>query len=274
MRIAFAGDWHANTDWAVKAIEHARQDGAEIILHLGDYGYNFTPTFRNKVELALAQAHINLLFVDGNHENFAWLLSQPTMDDGRRRISQHVYHLPRGYRWEWDGIRFMAVGGAYSVDRKWRRINHSWWSEEVLTDEQIEKACVGDKVDVLVSHDCPSGVIIPGLEDGPQMFPPLEILRAEEHRTQFRKIVDAVQPKQIWHGHYHRRYDSMVDFGYGPVEVHGLDMDATSLEENVMLVDLRSPVQPDRVSDRVGVGVIDEDPHSIRDNSVDRDVRG
>lgn len=239
MKIAYAGDWHANTKWAVRAIEYARAEGAEHILHLGDYGYDFTSDFKNEVELALAQAHIGLWFIDGNHENFSWLYKQPVQDDGRRRISQHVYHLPRGYQWNWDGVQFMAVGGAYSVDRKWRKLNTSWWLEELITDEEVEAACAGEKVDILISHDCPTGVIIPGIDTGgPSMFPPLEILRANEHRTQLRKIVDAVHPTEIWHGHYHRHYDALANFGYGDVKVHGLDMDATNLSYNVVVVDL------------------------------------
>lgn len=235
MKIAYAGDWHANREWAVRAIEYAREQGAEIIVHLGDYGYNFTPGFRNDVELALSQAHMDLWFVDGNHENFTRLYSQPKMANGRRRISEHVYHLPRGHRWEWNGVKFLAVGGAYSVDRRWRQHGVSWWSEEVVTDQEVELACKGGPVDVLISHDVPSGFEIPGLSSG--VWPPLEILRAEEHRTQLRKIVDSVKPREVWHGHYHVRYDKEVDFGYGKVEVHGLDMDATSLEDNVIILE-------------------------------------
>lgn len=238
MKVAYAGDWHANRQWAKQAIQYAREQGAEIIVHLGDYGYDFTPGFRNEVELALAQAHIDLWFVDGNHEDFTWLYSQPLMEDGRRKISQHVYHLPRGYQWNWGGVQFMAVGGAYSVDRKWRKLNKSWWLEEQITDEEVEAACSGEKVDIMITHDCPSGVIIPGIDTGePSMFPALDILRSQEHRTQLRKIVDSVRPNEIWHGHYHRRYDALADFGYGQVEVHGLDMDATRLEDNVIIVD-------------------------------------
>lgn len=241
MRIAYAGDWHANANWAVSAICHAKEQEADIILHLGDYGYDFRPKFRDEVELALTQNDINLWFIDGNHEDFTWLYKQPAMDDGRRKISDHVWHLPRGYQWNWGGVQFMAVGGAYSVDRRWRKRNVSWWLEEVLTDEEIEAACAGEKTDVLISHDCPSGVLIPGVDDGgPSMWPPLEILRANEHRAQLRKIVDAIKPQQIWHGHYHRRYDTLANFGYGPVEVRGLDMDATTHKDNVVIVDLPS----------------------------------
>jgi len=239
VRIAFAGDWHANANWAVSAIGYARDHEADIILHLGDYGYDFRSKFRNDVEQALVDADMALWFIDGNHENFNWLYQQPTIDDGRRRISDHVWHLPRGYQWNWGGVQFMSVGGAYSVDRKWRVLHKSWWLEEVLTDEQIEAACAGEKTDILISHDCPSGVHIPGVDDdGPSMWPPLEILRANEHRVQLRKIVDAIKPSEIWHGHYHRRYDALADFGYGRVEVHGLDMDATNLKDNVVIKEI------------------------------------
>jgi predicted phosphodiesterase len=238
MKIAYAGDWHANTQWAVKAIEYARENGAEHIIHLGDYGYDFRPSFRNDVELALAQAHIKLWFVDGNHEDFNWLYKQPVNESGLRKISEHVYHMPRGFRWEWEDVKFLAVGGAYSVDRRWRKLNESWWAEEVITDEQVQEAIKGGPADVLISHDCPAGVEIPGLESTSKMFPPLEILRSNEHQMLLNKIANVVQPKVIWHGHYHRRYSTVANLGYAYVEVHGLDMDATNLKDNVVIVDL------------------------------------
>jgi len=243
MKIAYAGDWHANKHWATIAIQYARENGAEHILHLGDFGYDFSPGFRNAVELALSQAHINLWFVDGNHENFNWLYGQKAFDDGRRPISKHVYHLPRGYQWNWNGNQFMAVGGAYSVDRKWREENISYWLDEEITDEEVEKACAGERADILISHDCPTGAIIPGIDDSEPntMFPAWAIAAAQQHRGQLRKMVDVIQPKEIWHGHYHRRYDTLANFGYGSVDVHGLDMDATRLEDNVVVVEL-----PDR----------------------------
>jgi len=49
-------------------------------------------------------------------------------------------------------------------------------------------------------------------------------------------VVNAVRPGQIWHGHYHRRYDARADLGYGSVQVHGLHCDGWYLEENVVVV--------------------------------------
>ncbi len=35
-RVAFAGDWHVNGGWAERAIAHAKDRGADVIVHLGD----------------------------------------------------------------------------------------------------------------------------------------------------------------------------------------------------------------------------------------------
>lgn len=237
-KIAFAGDWHANKMWAVQAILFAASHGADTIIHLGDYGYDFDPTFRGVVNDALEETDLTLQFVDGNHEDFSWLLSQPVQEDGRRQISDRVYHLPRGYRWEWDGVTFLALGGAFSVDRQWRVLGDSFWIEETITPEEVKLACEGGLVDVLVSHDCPSGVLIPGLERNTPYLPAEALHYAKNHRIRLRDVVDEVQPLSVWHGHYHIPYETRTDFGYGPVAVMGLGMDGEVMHHNVTVVDL------------------------------------
>lgn len=237
IKIAFAGDWHGNKYWACNAIEYAAGAGAQTIIHLGDYGYKFSEMFRNSIETTLARTGLTLQFVDGNHEDFPFLYRWLVGKDGRRQITSHVFHLPRGYRWTWGGVRFLAVGGAYSVDRQWREADE-WWEEETITDEDIACATNGGPVDVLVSHDAPSGFIIPGIAQNASIFPPDAIEKANEHRTRLRDIVDVVTPKAIWHGHYHVYYKKMVDLGYGPVWVAGLNMDGTRMHTNINVIDL------------------------------------
>lgn len=236
MRVAFAGDWHGNAYWATQAIEYASAHKAEVIVHLGDYGYDFYRSFRNSVESTLRRVGLELVFVDGNHENFNWLYDKPIEKDGRRRISPRVHHLPRGYRWIWDDVRFLALGGAVSVDKKWRQLDVSWWTQETLTDEEIATAVAGGPVDVLVSHDCPAGFRIPGLSDNPP-FPPEAILESEAHRIRLSQVVDVVQPRFVFHGHYHVSYTRTVNFDYGPCNVYGLDCDGSSERTNVLVMD-------------------------------------
>jgi len=237
-RIAVAGDWHENGPWARKAIAHAAEQGADVIVHVGDYGYEYSAKFMKAVETALAAAGIALLFVDGNHENHPTLNRYAIGTNGLRQLTPHVWHMPRGFRWTWAGVRFLALGGAHSVDRPWREPGISWWKEEWITEAQAQHAIDGGPADVLVSHDCPAGVHIPDLDRTAHLFPPLEIMRADEHRRILRRVTDAVQPSTIWHGHYHRAYETIADLGYGPVQVTGLDCDETSLACNVRVVDM------------------------------------
>lgn len=238
LRIAVAGDWHANAGWAERTITCAKDRCADVIVHLGDFGYEFTPGFLRRVSTALAHAQLSLLFVDGNHESFDRLNRYPIRASGLREIAQGIYHLPRGFRWTWGGVRFLALGGAHSVDRPYRVPGVSWWPQELITPEQAADAIAGGPTDVLVAHDCPAGVDIPGLEDTAHLFPPLEILRADEHRQTLRTVVNAVRPREIWHGHYHRHYQTTTDLGYGAVRVTGLDCDETHLGRNVQIIAL------------------------------------
>jgi predicted phosphodiesterase len=236
--IAFAGDWHMNGAWARSAIQHAGRLGADVIVHLGDFGFTYNDRYLLAVETALAGAGIPLLFVDGNHES-PKLLKFPLRSNGLRQLTDHIWHLPRGFRWKWNGVRFLAMGGAHSVDRPWRKAGADWWPGETITAEQAAAAIAGGPADVLVSHDCPAGVVIPGVDDrGDDLapFPFVELLRSAEHRQLLRTVADAARPRVIVHGHYHVSYSAVAEFGHGFVAAMGLDCDNTKLERNVRMV--------------------------------------
>ena len=81
MRVAYAGDWHANTRWAIKAIEYAQEQGAdEIPASLRRLWSTTSPKkSRDGVEAALVKANLKLLVHrSATMENLEWLLKQPT----------------------------------------------------------------------------------------------------------------------------------------------------------------------------------------------------
>ncbi len=224
-QVAFAGDWEAEISWADISVERAAEVGADVIVQLGDFGHRFTRRYLEVVDDACRRTGVPVLFVDGNHEDHQWLARQPLVASGARQIASMVYHLPRGFRWSWYGIRFLALGGAHSVDRPTRlRSGQLWQPEERITVTDAALAVRGGAVDVLVSHDCPSGVDIPGLGTGRPMFHPDEIAQSNLNRRLLATIVEEVRPAAVWHGHYHRRYRTTADFGYGPVTVNGLGL--------------------------------------------------
>ena len=114
----------------------------------------------------------------------------------------------------------------------------SWWREETVTEADLNRAVAGGPADVLVAHDCPAGVEIPGLAETAHLWPAEELVAAEAHRRRLRSVVDLVRPSTVWHGHFHRRYSATTNLGYGPVSVHGLDCDESTLDSNVTVVAL------------------------------------
>lgn len=233
--MALAGDWHANVDHAVAAIRYAKEQGANVLVHVGDFGFRFERRFVEAVIVQLFRLDMPLMFVEGNHDDPS-PLNDPLAPNGLCEIGQNLWHIPRGFRWRWAGKTWLGCGGAHSVDRQWRIPGYSWWPEETITEADVDRCSTGP-ADVLVCHDTPAGYRIPGLGDG-SVFPASEIAAAERHRDVLRRIVDATHPRTIVHGHYHLAYDVDVDLGYGPVRVVGLDMDGGALDRNVRVFDI------------------------------------
>jgi Calcineurin-like phosphoesterase len=232
-RILVAGDWHGDEDWALSVIRRAQstlaRESPRLILQLGDFGVwpdRAGQDYLARVSKALAEVEAELWFIDGNHEDFPQLarLASDTTPDGRVVVRPGLFHLPRGYHWTWHGLRWLACGGGVSLDRAGRTEGVDWWPAEEITDAQEAAISSGGHADVLVSHDCPSGVAHT-FGRPPSWWDPVDLARNDAHRRRLQRIVDAVQPSRIMHGHLHRAYQRSCDFGYGPVQVTGLDAD-------------------------------------------------
>lgn len=246
--IVLAGDWHGNIPWALFAITAAHDQGAKVIVHLGDFGLwrndPGTIDYLSRVHRRLLQLGMVLIWTDGNHEDHdrldAWPIDNAT---GMRKITNTIWHLPRGFRWRWHGKVWMALGGAHSVDRLQRSPGRSWWPREFLSAEEVEYAQrddpeFGSKVDVMVCHDAPAKADVPVLR-GPSDWPIQDLAMSARHRELIGEVVEAVRPGVLYHGHYHCRWSGEIkrDDG-GMTRVIGLAEDTTHLGENLLLLDL------------------------------------
>lgn len=142
----------------------------------------------------LSRKKFTICFVDGNHENMDRLAEFPIVDyhGGKaHKIKANVFHLMRGYVFEFDGKKFWCFGGAQSHDirdgildlydfgsakefydaiKQWSlagkmfRINHvSWWKEELPSEEEMQRGREtlsehGNKVDYIITH-CPPQMV-------------------------------------------------------------------------------------------------------------------
>lgn len=247
-KFIIAGDWHGNAPQGLNVIQSAKIRHIPAIIHVGDFGiwFNDKP-YLNKLERALKEADIHLYFIDGNHEDFNRLYEKRFNEDGTRYVRDHIHYLPRGFRWEWGGVTFMGLGGAASIDQKFRRINHSWWPQELLTDEDVANAIAGGKVDVMFTHDSPASApnsITDNLSEqmAAAKFYGRDILDiCTDHRIKLAEVTDVVTPKILFHGHYHRymtgsyRHND-ADRSYG--RVIGLDQGQGPFRDHTYIFDI------------------------------------
>ena len=106
------------------------------------------------------------LFVDGNHENHHALAmySVEEWNGGKgHRISDSILHLMRGEYYTINGKTFWVMGGADSTDKLFRRVNVSWWKEELPTHAELEYGlnnlkAHGMTVDYIITHDCSTSI--------------------------------------------------------------------------------------------------------------------
>ncbi|MEB3023043.1 MULTISPECIES: metallophosphoesterase family protein [Mycolicibacter] len=242
-RIVVAGDWDGNTGRACLVIWYAGTRNIPLVLQLGDFGFwtpgEETESYLDAVEASCAEHGVQVICLDGNHEFFPALYALPVSPEtGMRPLRPHVHHLPRGLRWRWHGKTWMALGGAHSVDRLQRSEGRSWWKDEHLTQADVERAITPGPVDVIVSHDAPDGVLVPGLR--PDQFPASELATAEWHRRQVGTVVYATTPQLLLHGHYHVRYTGRC----GTTTVLGLADDSAMLADNIVVLNLVGDLQP------------------------------
>lgn len=216
MRVAIAGDWHGDIWVGTRALEDIRKLGVQRVLHLGDFGVGF---YKRSLSPVLIDLDMEIWVTLGNHENYD-LVRQLPVENGVATLDDRILLLPRGHAWEDDGVRFLSLGGASSIDRSQRRPGWSWWADELITQADVETAITSSPsgTDILLTHEAPE---IAGVVEGfPFGYWPLE---DEKTSLSQRKLVEQVwqgtKPYRTFHGHHHKRYDREVGYGQW---IHGL----------------------------------------------------
>jgi Calcineurin-like phosphoesterase superfamily domain len=249
VRVLIVGDLHCDTAAAIKVIDHAAEVGADVIMQVGDFGFwprtESGRKFLRKAETRLDRLGLQLWWVDGNHDDLQALRTRPVEADGRRRVSEHIWHLPRGHRWVWGGTAWVAAGGAVSVDRYGRTEGVSWFRDEALTEADVDQIVAGGAADVIVAHDGPWGDGVLGrrlsldmpVPDRGSWWPEELLLESDAHMRRMRRLVEGVGAGRVFHGHHHVRYDDLLTATHGSVKVTGLGDNEGPIDQAWILVD-------------------------------------
>jgi hypothetical protein len=243
MRVLLVGDLHANTPW----LEHVVYPAAErlevgAICQLGDFGY--WPGSREGFLEAAELAPVPLYFLDGNHEHHDALAAHVAHARERECLGSfepvpfggQLHYLPRGARLEWGGVVVGVLGGAHSIDRAYRTMGRDWFSDEDISDADVERLAEGGSCQVLLTHDAPSAAALPLMLPRDEAWL-RELGACELGREKLNDAVDRTRPELVVHGHYHKRWSLRVKREWGSYRLVGLSEDGSDIAGNLALLE-------------------------------------
>lgn len=252
MKVGIAGDWHGNTKWAVSVLDAFAEAGVWEVYQLGDFGIwpgESGKKFVDDVCEALERNGQTLWVVPGNHEDYTQIEDPETLDGSvppiqvfREGEGWQLALLPRGTVWEREGVRFLALGGAPSIDYPDRVEGRNWWRAEMIRDSDLLRLRGLGKIDVMLTHDAPDDgtQAVQDIIDGKNEFgfgwSNAGLKYAARGRWKMNKAVEMVQPKMFVHGHMHVA-DVSQDEKTGRTYVA---LAADGNEGNVMMIDLEA----------------------------------
>lgn len=210
--LAFAGDWHGDTFWAKNVLHVLNGMGIKRLYHVGDFGLwpgNDGASFLYKTHRWLEKYDMEIWVTPGNHEDWPRLEQLYAKYQGEiapvSKKYSRIKFLPRGYRWEDQGVSFVSLGGAPSIDREYRREGKSWWPEEMITTEHVAQTVAGGYADIMITHDSPRPGVrrVEEIVSGKSMWSTAVKAYAAVGRELLTQAFDGVKPRLLVHGHYH-----------------------------------------------------------------------
>lgn len=230
MRILILGDTHAHEPAIVEAYMQAAELGLDRIFQVGDFGYwprkrlhlNEESEYLLTVNALGARFGLPCYWLPGNHEDwdsYDTLIENGPHDDEGFAVHGWMRATPRVHRWEWDGIRFGSIGGAFSIDRFVRKEGWSWFKQEVPRWEDVETLGM-DPVDVMLTHDAPVNVATEIWGQPAIRFNPHEMVEAHQSQAVIAAAMHNTRPKITFHGHWHGR----TQYKFEGMTVQGLHM--------------------------------------------------
>lgn len=156
-------------------VEWSKEHQGDELIILGDAGINYYGGIVDCLEKGgidgnggLNGLGITLFCIHGNHENRPENISGYKYKEHRGGRVMYEEAFPNilfavdGEVYDFDGMKSIVIGGAYSVDKEIRILSgNKWWADEQPSDEikiQVEKKLVslGWNVDLVLTHTCPT----------------------------------------------------------------------------------------------------------------------
>ena len=164
--VYFMGDIHGRIEKPRSFVERHNVTENDVIIILGDVGANYYGDRRDrKLKTDLCKLGPIFFCIHGNHEKRPSTIAGYQTKAWNGGLVWYEEEYPNllfakdGDVYTIDGIRYLVLGGAYSVDKQYR-LDHGygWWPDEQPSDEikaYVDKRLNRHAQDVVLSHTCP-----------------------------------------------------------------------------------------------------------------------
>ena len=164
--VLYTGDIHGHPSNIIKICKRFNLTRDDIIVILGDVGANYYGGKRDsELKMELAKLKPTILCIHGNHEMRPWHIPSYALQEwhgGQVWVEEKYPNLlfaKDGEIYDIDGVKHIAIGGAYSVDKPYRLTRgFAWFPDEQPSDEikaYVESQLENNHIDVILSHTCP-----------------------------------------------------------------------------------------------------------------------
>jgi len=152
LKTLITGDIHGDFGYLNTLINKKQPD---LIMCCGDFGYWPNMKWKNmKYLYDIKLQGSKILWCDGNHEDH-WAIRDRTTDE----LEPGIIYMPRGSTYNLpDGRTVMFMGGAHSIDKRYRKLGYDWFPEETITQSDLYDL-PEVKVDIFITHTCPEMLV-------------------------------------------------------------------------------------------------------------------
>lgn len=214
--IYYTGDIHGSGEELFRFCTTQRLDENDIVILLGDVGANYYGGKRDqKLKTQFARLVPTFLCIHGNHEMRPENISSYRKKEWKGGIVWYEEAYPNllfakdGEIYDLEGLKHIAIGGAYSVDKYYRlERGYNWWEDEQPDDGikfYVEEKIKNSKIDVVLSHTCPYKY-----EPVEMFLPFIDQSTVDTSTEQWLDSIEEKIPYKAWfcgHWHINKRID-------------------------------------------------------------------
>lgn len=216
--IYYTGDIHGSKTEITNFCKRMELTEEDIIIILGDVGANYYGTDHDcGLKGAFRKLKPTIFCIHGNHEMRPSTIPTYKTKEWHGGVVWYEERYPNllfakdGEIYDFEGLKHLVIGGAYSVDKYYRLLRgYNWWPDEQPSKEikaYVEKQIAEKEIDIVLSHTCPfkyepTEMFIQGIDQS-------SVDDSTEHWLD--RIEEAIEYKAWFCGHWHvnKRIDKM-----------------------------------------------------------------